>query len=494
MGDYMRYIFLISRFASFVIDYLLLFLLTMLLAEFNTIGYILSLMLFFLYRYLTTAFYGATLGMKIFKLRLKYYDKKICFKREIYRFASAFFYVGYLYALIDGNCRTFHDILSDTAVVINDGEIKRDKKEKYIKIVAVILLIISTTKWTANFILNDVGFIGLEKKYISDLYFQSFEGDKLISLSQDELYMKSLGRKYTTVVDINHRPSLIRISNKLKYSEIYKLNLKNSKIVGEYMYKIKLPIQYLCSGVFLGTKDMCGISPEGDIVLINQRGKIYGKNKTQISNILSLKCGDIDMDGKDESVILGRGGDIEIFKLLDAKLKSVYFGKFGEDIMPISFLIDRGIFVLAKGSKNNILYFYKYKDNKFKFVDKKEIGMEGNGNIYKLNDMIVVSNINRNNMTFRRGEIQRLEVYAIKNKINRVYNFGDRPGRRYAYMVRNIDDIYDIDGDGKTEIIFKAVGSGDVNGQGYRIEIYGFNKYLLILNRVLTLIENVMNF
>ncbi|EYE89854.1 hypothetical protein Q428_00110 [Fervidicella metallireducens AeB] len=228
--------------------------------------------------------------------------------------------------------------------------------------------------------------------------------------------------------------------------------------------------------------------------MINQSGRIYGKNKTQISNILSLKCGDIDMDGKDESVILGRGGDIEIFKLLDSKLKSVYFGKFGEDIMPISFLIDRGIFVLAKGSENNLLYFYEYKDNKFKFSYKEEIDIDGNGNIYKFNDMIVVSNINRNNMTFRRGKIQRLDVFVIKDKIKRVYNFGNRPGRRYAYLVRNIDDIYDIDGDGKTEIIFKAVGSGDVNGQGYKIEIYGFNRYLLILNRVLTSIENLMDF
>ncbi|EYE89853.1 hypothetical protein Q428_00105 [Fervidicella metallireducens AeB] len=198
--------------------------------------------------------------MKILKLRLKSFDKRICLKREIYRFASSFFYIGYLYALIDGNGRTFHDILSDTAVVIKDGEIKKDEKEKYVKIVAVILLIISTTKWTADFILNDIGFIGLKKKYISDLYFQSFEGDKLISLSQDELYMKTLGRKYTAVVDIDNKPSLIRISNKLKYSEVYKLNLRDSKIVGEYIYKIDLPIQYLCSGVFKETRDMCGIS------------------------------------------------------------------------------------------------------------------------------------------------------------------------------------------------------------------------------------------
>ncbi len=92
-------------------------------------------------------------------------------------------------------------------------------------------------------------------------------------------------------------------------------------------------------------------------------------------------------------------------------------------------------------------------------------------------------------MMFKRGKIQRLEVYTDDLSYKKVYEFGNRPGRPYAYMVRTLEDAEDIDNDGKTEVVLKTVGKDDVMGQGYIVEIYKFDERLLKLNRFFTEIQ-----
>lgn len=488
----MKYIFLASRAASYALDYIILYIISTFFSSYGVIGYIISLILFFLYRYLGTALFGATLGMMILKLRLDKYNFRICFKREVYRAASAFFYIGYLYAFIDASGRTLHDAVSDTFVVYSGNREIKKNTPGYLHIIAFVILIISSVRWISYFIINDIGLVGLKRVYQSDEYFQSFEGDKLISLSQDELYMKTLGRKYTALVDIDGKPAIVRISNKLKYTEVYRLNLIKPRIVGEYIYKINLPLQFICSGIFNNKRDLCGLSPQNDIVIVNEKGDVYGKGKSDIINILTLKCGDIDNDGTDEGVVLGRGGDVEVYKFSEGLLKRVYSGKFGEDIMPETLYIDGGAAVVSKYDDKKILYFYDYRDNKFIFKDKKYFNTNAVSGISKTDNLIITSHVNRNAMTFKRGSIQRLEAYIIGRKIKKVYDFGVRPGRRYAYMVRTLEEVFDLDGDGRDEIVLKAVGKEDVMGQGYRVEIYKFNRAALWANRILYGIEDIL--
>lgn len=490
---YVKYIFLISRIASYIIDYILFYMLLYFMGKYSTAGYAISLVIFFLYRYLLTAYFGSTIGMKILKLKLKNYDKKICLKREIYRFASAFFFIGYIYALFDYKSRTFHDIAADTYVYYGaNKKVEEVKRPWYIIAIASVLLVLSVIRWSSEFVLNEVGLIGLKKMYISDEYLQSFEGDNLISLSHDELYKKTLGRKYSTVVDINKNPHIIRISNKLTYTEVYKLNINGKKMTGEYLYRIDVPLQFICSGKFSTTNDLCGVSPQNKIVIVNQDGKIYGDNLIKISNVITLRCGDIDLDGYDEAVVLGRGGDVEIFKYENNKLNKIYSGKIGEDIVPQTFYIDNGISVITRSDVTSMIYFYSFKDNKFIFKDKKYFNIKDVGNAAKLNDTILISDVSMNSMSLGAGKTQRLEIYSMNNKIKKRNNLGRRPSRRYAYMVRTLEGVYDIDRDGTEEVILKAVGKKDPSGQGYIIEVYKLRKGMLWVNRILTKIEDIL--
>lgn len=488
----MRYIFIASRFAAFIIDYIIFYILYYFISPLGIVGYTFLIIAFFLYRVLSSTYFGSTIGMMLLKLKLLRHDFKTCFKREVYRFASALFYIGYIYALIDTYGRTIHDIASDTMVIYKDSKKSIPESKTYIKILSTILLIISSIRWVSFFVLNDVGLLGLKKICTSDTYYQSFEGDKLLSLSQDELYLKTLGRKYTALIDINEKPYIIRISNKLKYTEVYRLNVKDNSIIGEYIYTVNLPLQFICSGKFITNRDLCGISPDNYIVLIDERGKIYGKNEVKISSIISLKCGDIDNDNYDESIVLGTDGKVEIYKMKKDILERIYSGKFGEDIVPIAFYIDDGVRVLVKGDNKSILYHYKFVNNKFVFQSKKYIKTENVGNIQKYNDYIILSHIIRNNMIFKRGTIQNFEVYSQNYKITRLYNFGKRPGRRYDYSVRCLEDVYDIDGDREEEIILKSVKKNDVMGQMYKIEIYKPIKGLLYINRILSFFEDIL--
>jgi uncharacterized RDD family membrane protein YckC/predicted nucleic-acid-binding Zn-ribbon protein len=488
----LKYIFLISRLASFVIDNILFYILLYFFSKFSTAGYVACLVIFFVYRFLTTAYFGATLGMMALKLKLKNYNFKICLKREIYRLASAFFYIGYIYAVIDYKNRTFHDIASGTYVYYGKGKEEEVKTSPLIVTIANIFLIVFVIRWSTSFIINDIGLIGLKKVCTSDEYFQSFDGDNLVSLSQDELYKKTLGRKYSTLIDIDGKPFLIRISNKRTYTEVYKLNIVDKKMIGEYLYKLNIPLQYICSGQFVNGKDLCGVSPNNQIILVNQNGGIYGSNNIGILNVVTLRCGDVDNDGFDEAVVLGREGEVEVFKYSLGELKKIFSGKVGEDVLPETFYIDKGIVIVSKLNDQKILYFYGFKNNKFTFVDKKYFKVNGASTILKVGDDILVSNVSRNNMTFKTGRIQRLEMYSINNKIKKLYDFGGRPGRRYAYMVRILEGVYDIDRDGKEEIILKAVGKEDVMGQGYAIEVYKLNRGVLWINRILTKVEGIL--
>jgi uncharacterized RDD family membrane protein YckC len=488
-----KYIFLISRTASYIIDYMLFYILLYFMGKYSTLGYAVSLIIFFLYRYLLTAYFGSTLGMKILKLKLKEYDKKICLKREIYRFASAFFFIGYIYALFDPKSRTFHDIAADTYVYYGaNNKVEDVERSWYIVAIASILLILSVIRWSSEFMLNEVGLIGFKKVYASSEYLQSFEGDNLVSLSQDELYKKTLGRKYSTVIDIDGTPKIIRISNKLTYTEVYKLNIEGNRMTGEYLYKLNVPLQFICSGKFDTTKDLCGVSPQNKIVIVKQNGKIYGDNQIKVSNVVTLRCGDMDGDGSDEAVVLGRGGDVEVFKYYNDKLNKVYSGKIGEDIVPQTFYIDNGISVITRSDETSMIYFYSFSDNKFKFKEKKYFNIKEVGNAAKVNGKILVSNVSMNSMSLGAGKTQKLEIYSIKNKIKKLNNLGTRPSRRYAYMVRTLEGGYDIDGDGTEEVILKAVGKKDPSGQAYIIEVYKPRKGILWANRILTKIEDIL--
>ncbi|HRS26524.1 MAG TPA: hypothetical protein P5140_08300, partial [Methanofastidiosum sp.] len=114
--------------------------------------------------------------------------------------------------------------------------------------------------------------------------------------------------------------------------------------------------------------------------------------------------------------------------------------------------------------------YYKFLGGKFSFQYNKDFKKNGINNMFKFGDGFIVSSIYRNNMSLKIGKIQKMEVYDKNLKLKR--NFGNRKARFYDYFVRNVEDIIDIDGDGKDEIILKAVGSDDVYGQGYIIEVY----------------------
>lgn len=488
----LKYIFIASRVGAFLIDYIPFYILVYSLSKYGVGGYAAALIFLFSYRYITSAYFGATPGMMILKLKLKNYDYKICLKREIYRFASSFFWIGYIIGLFWPNNRTLHDIMSGTYVVYSDKDEDKGVKNKYIIILANILLIISVLRWTSSFILNDIGLIGLKKAFYSDEYYQSFDGDNLTSMSQDELYMKTLGRKYTTLVEINKKNELIRISNKLTYVEVYRLYLEGNRIRGDYLYKIDMPVQYICSGNFRGRLEMCGLSPKNDLVLIDEKGSVYGKGRVNLKSVLTLMCGDIDSDNQDEAVILGRGGDVEIFKLTGGSLSRIYKGKIGEDIIPQSFYISKGITVFGKAYEKTVVYKYDFKNNKFIFKGEKYIKAKNVSFASKLDGSFIISHVYRNNMMFTIGNIQALEVYDADRSPKKKYNFGQRPGRRYGYMVRALEGVCDIDGDNKEEILIKAVGKDDVMGQGYVVEIYKPQPGLLRVNRVLTIISGIL--
>lgn len=487
------WIFILSRVGAYLIDYIPFYLVVFVLAKFGAWGYMAALVFLFLYRYVTSAYFGATPGMMLLKLKLKRYDFRICLKREIYRIASALFWIGYLIGLIDKNKRTLHDVMSGTYVVYSESQEVKEPVKKYFIVLANILLVISVLRWTSSFILDDIGLIGLKKAYYSDEYYQSFDGDNLSSMSQDELYIKTLGRKYTTVVDIDKKPALIRISNKLTYIEVYRLYIKENRLLGDYLYKIDMPIQFICSGNFRGIAEMCGLSPKNDLVLIDEKGKVYGKGEVNLGSVLTLMCGDIDSDNQDEAVILGRGGDVEVFKLTNNKLQRIYKGKIGEDIIPQAFYISKGIVVFGKANNKTIVYSYDFKNNKFIFRDKKYIDAKNLSFASKFNGSFIISHVYRNNMTFGIGNIQLLEAYDLNKGERKKYNFGQRPGRRYEYKVRTLEGVCDIDGDNKEEIIIKAVGKDDVMGQGYIVEIYKPEKGMLLFNRVLTIIEDILH-
>lgn len=485
--------FILLRVGAYLIDYIPFYILVYFLASFGAWGYLGALIFLFLYRYITSAYLGATPGMMLLKLKLKRYNFKICLKREIYRFASSLFWMGYLVGLVDKKKRTLHDIMSGTYTIYNEDREVKEARNIYIIIIANLLLAVSILRWASYFILNDVGLIGLKREYYSDEYYQSFDGDNLSSMSQDELYLKTLGRKYTTVIDIDKKPALIRISNKLTYIEVYRLYIKGNRILGDYLYKIDMPIQFICSGNFRGKNELCGLSPQNDLVLIDEEGRVYGKGEVNLGNVLTLMCGDIDSDNQDEAVILGRGGDIEVFKLKGGSLGRIYKGKIGEDIVPKSFYISKGIVVFGKSRDKTIVYSYDFKNNKFIFKNKSYIEAKDVSAAGKLDGSFIISHVYRNSMTFGVGSIQRLEAYDAAGSKKRKYNFGARPGRRYDYMVRTLEGIYDIDGDGSEEIILKAVGKNDVMGQEYVVEIYKPHRGLMQLNKALTKLEDILH-
>ena len=240
--------------------------------------------------------------------------------------------------------------------------------------------------------------------------------------------------------------------------------------------------------------ELCGISPSKGIILVDEKGKTFGQSIISLPNILSIKCGDIDGDKKDDIVILDKDGDVEVFSYKNKALHVLYKGKIGEDIIPEAFFIDKEIKLLAKGEDKKILYSYKFEKGKFLFSSKEYLKSVEVSSISKMNNNIILSNINRVNMMMKVGKTQTLEMYALAPRIKDLYNFGNRPTRIYKYSVKNLEGVYDINKDGNPEIVLKSVDKEDVMGQGYRVEIYKLNKTGLAFNRVLSLIDRILKF
>lgn len=480
-----RLLLIVSRSAAFLIDWIVFIIVYLVLSEIGAYSYILALLALFIYRVFMQAKYGQTLGMMLLKIRLSNFSFKIALRREIFRIASSFFYIGYIYGLFDKKLRTFHDISSGVYVDYVDKDIEEIRANKIILYISYFLLIASLLKGTSKFILDEIGQFGLNKYAISDDYFQSFQGDNLLSLSQEELYLKTVGRRYTAIIDEGGKQVIYRISNKLKYTEVYRLNKNGDELIGEFKFKVDFPIQFIESIKYKGESSFCAVTPKGELVIFSNWGDVYAKTNIKNRDVVNIKTGDLDKDGLDEIVILNRNADIEIYKLNKGELILMFFGKIGEDILPSAFMIEDGIIVLSKGENKTNIYKYDFKEGQFKYRYKKQIKKKDITNIFKFNGGYLINNIGRNNMMFKVGTIQTFEVLDTNFKIK--YNFGKRPARRYSYMVRIVEEVCDIDGDGMDEIVVKSIGKDDVMGHSYRIEVYKQNKFLLIINRILSL-------
>jgi uncharacterized RDD family membrane protein YckC len=139
---FLKYALLASRAAAFILDFVIYFIFSCFFLKFGAGGYAAALLIFFLYRYITTAKFGATPGMMTLKLKLQNHNYKTCLVRELTRFGSAFFYIGYIYALFDKDGRAFHDTASDTLVVYAQSDVKPVSSIKKLKLAVILLAII----------------------------------------------------------------------------------------------------------------------------------------------------------------------------------------------------------------------------------------------------------------------------------------------------------------------------------------------------------------
>lgn len=551
LGEEMeKLVYLIARIAAYVIDYLLFWGLLLLLGRYGVAGYSVSLLLFFAYRYVSTAVTGKTIGLLLLGLSLEGFGWRSCFQRELLRFASAYYYIGYGLALVDGHGRTLHDLLSKTQVRFqlkradghningrtmfskqremtpssgskdlehelpalhnendNIGKSKLTDKNSFVqkwlerlsKPVVALLLCLSIPRWLAGFVLDDLGGVGLSKVMESRQYHQSFDGDNLLSLSQNELYLQTLGRRYTAVVELNHKPALLRLANKRDHSEIYLLDLHKQPISGKLLYQVPFSIQFLCSGHFRSEKELCGITPLGRVVLLDQKGQIAAEIDAKTRNIIMVKCGDLDLDGRDELVLLGRSGDLEIIDYDDAnnQLHALFVGKPGDDISISAFFICDGVlWTLAQNNMGRSLIGYRcnlLQNPLFQTYAEYSAKQITVGQLEKIAAGVLLSNVNRNGMTFGVGKLQTLELYRLDHTtLVRQANFGSRPARGYAFKVRTLEEIVDLDGDGNQEMILKAVDKADVMGQDYVLEFYRLDNTRLKLNHFLSKLQQVI--
>lgn len=488
-----KLLFLASLLGSYLIDTLLFVLLLYLIRRMGVAAYVLVLVLKFAYRVVTTGFWGSTIGMKILKLKLDRYSLRLCLTRELYRIGSSLLFLGYLVSVVDSYGRTLHDLAVGTMVVYRGGKPLPQSKTKLVyKLIAAVMVLLSASRWGIRFLTDDLGLIGLKKTAVSGEYYQSFQGDNLVSLSQNELYLKSIGRKYTTPVEYDDGIHLVRISNKKTYTELYRLDVEDREITGNYIGNINVPLQFMCSGMFRSNIEMVGVSPSGSIYFIDNKGNYYAERTLSIINTVTLSCGDIDGDNRDEAVVMGRDDEVEILKYKDGEILSLYSGKAGEDIRPETFYIPGDLVISGEEKNDRVLYTYALEDNALKYKEKAVLDTDSSGRILRFGDGAIISYIYRNNMIFNVGRIQRLEVYSLNGKARRLYNFGNRMGRRYDYLVRSLENIYDLDGDGSEEIVLKAMEKDEVEGERYRIEIYKLSPFWLGVNRMVTFLDSLM--
>ena len=129
----------LARFAAYTIDFIIL--------SFPNVIFknsFLSLVIYFSYFWLSSYFYGATIGKKLFDLRVvdDKTGKKLtlgqAFIREVVgRFVSAVvFALGFIWILFDEKRQGWHDKIANT-IVVQDKELKGSKK-----IIAYILVFV----------------------------------------------------------------------------------------------------------------------------------------------------------------------------------------------------------------------------------------------------------------------------------------------------------------------------------------------------------------
>lgn len=493
-----KLVLIILRIVAYLIDCVILIFLLLIFGRGSIFIYFSCFVLFAFYRYLMTALWGYTLGMRLVGLTLQNYSLKNCFIRELSRIGSGFYYIGYIYGSLDSNARAFHDIISGTVVYYKNRTVKDYKISIHpvFYILTYTLLVLSVLKWSSSFLLNDVGGLGLSKKFVSSEFHQSFSGDRLISLNQQQLYMNTLGRHYTTVTTYNKKLFLTRIANKLTYTDVYRLIPEKSKLRSCFEYRIKLGLQYITcvSASLMGKIYLCGISPKGQLVIVDENGKIINSLHIKTTRILTLTSGDINGDNKDEIIIMAVDGRIEIIGYENNNIVSLYYKKPIEQISPMAFYVNTEGDIVIIGGENKIshAYSFKYYADGLKLIKKSIIPSNEISYISTTTYGLLTSNINRLNMTLGVGKIQQISMYSAKDNSKLLYNLSIRYGRLYRYKVRNVEGVYDIDGDGEDEIIVKAVKKGDVMGNAYVLEVYGFNSRGRFLNRFFTLVNRIL--
>ncbi|KMT22937.1 RDD family protein [Clostridium cylindrosporum] len=502
----MKLIFLSLRAGSYIIDIIFYTACVYILGGLSYYSIILSLLILFTYRIITSCLLGATLGMKVLGLSLSRHDFKTVLKRELYRIASRPFYIGYLFALGGDHSQCLHDKMAGVKIIyisrkkrhdkkphdksINDSRLPLKKPSSYMLILTVLLTVLSIGNFTTKFLMNHVGMIGFTKKYTSSEYYNNLDSDLNTIKSQEGLFKSTIGMKFTEVITIGSRDTLIKISPKDSTTEVYMMKPRGKDIIGEYLYTLPYKAEYIDTVSLNGKKLLTYLTKDKKLHIVDSYGNIIHSTDSSLNTPIDLKVG--ILNGIQSIVVICNNGYAEIFHIGN-DITSVYKGKIGEDISPEQFLVDDYLYILTR-SNPKLLYKYKF-NNSMHFLAKNPISIDSASTFEKINlkgkEYFVLSDVKRANMTFNAGRIQLSKIFTKDGKLK--YNLGARRGSLYTYKVNQVENVLDINGDGKDEIIIKSVRKGNVTGDSYTLNVYEPNAFLTV-NEVLTKLLKVFNY